>query len=192
MQELRYGNTNTYFIQGGSGGWLLDTGYAGPLPAFYKALKQNDIKVKDIEYMLATHYHPDHMGLISGLMGQGVKLLLLDAQKDFVHFSDGIFARDRIAYEPIDEASATVVACGESRAFLRGIGIQGEIIRTPSHSEDSVTLILDDGDCFAGDLEPFEYIEAYGEDSQLKRDWELLMSYGPRRIYFSHRPAMLR
>ncbi len=68
------------------------------------------------------------------------------------------------------------------------MGISGEIIRTPSHSEDSVSLILDDGDCFVGDLEPFEYIEAYGENPKLKNDWERVLSYGPKRIFYSHRP----
>ena len=80
MLRLKYGNTNTFFVEGSNGGLLVDTDYAGTLPAFYKALKQNNIRIRDIEYVMATHYHPDHMGLISELMKQGVKLLLLDVQ----------------------------------------------------------------------------------------------------------------
>ena len=85
---MKYGNTNTFFIEGNDGGLLVDTDYAGTLPAFYKALKQNRIKVNNIKYVLATHYHPDHMGLISELMKQGAMLLLIDVQRDYVHFSD--------------------------------------------------------------------------------------------------------
>ena len=187
MIKLKYGNTNTFFIRGDNGGLLFDTDYAGTLPAFYKAVKQNGIAVKDVGYILASHYHPDHAGLISELMKQGVKLLLIDVQKDFIHFPDGIFARDGIAYSPIDETRATVISCGESRRFLSGIGIRGEIIRTPSHSEDSVSLLLDDGDCFVGDLEPFGYIEAYGENARLKSDWDRILSLGARRVFFAHR-----
>ena len=106
---------------------------------------------------MATHYHPDHMGLIGQLVEQGVKLLLVDVQMDAVHYSDGIFARDKIPYSVINEAGATVISCAESRAFLSSLGISGEIIHTPSHSEDSITLILDDGSCFIGDLEPQTY-----------------------------------
>ena len=73
MLCLKYGNTNTFFIRGNHSGLLVDTDYAGTMPAFYKALKNNGISVKDIEYVLATHYHPDHMGLISELMKQGAK-----------------------------------------------------------------------------------------------------------------------
>jgi len=191
MIRLKYGNTNTFLIEGKSGNLLIDTDYAGTLSAFYKALKQNGIGVKDIGYVMATHYHPDHMGLISALVDRGVGLLLLDAQKDYVHFSDKIFARDKLPYTPIDGTRATVITCGESRTFLMGMGISGEIIRTESHSRDSVSVILDNGDCFAGDLEPFEYIEAYGENPKLKSDWERIMSFRPKRIFFAHRPEWM-
>ncbi len=78
--RLKYGNTNTYFVRGISGGLLIDTDYAGTLSTFYKALKENNISITDINYVLATHYHPDHIELISDLTKLGIKLLLLDTQ----------------------------------------------------------------------------------------------------------------
>lgn len=190
MIRLKYGNTNTFFIRGSHGGLLVDTDYAGTLPAFYKALKENDIRLMEIDYILATHYHPDHMGLTGALMEQGVKLLLMDVQKDFVHDSDRIFAKDKIPYTPIEEAQAVIISCEESRDFLMKMGISGGIIPTSSHSEDSISLLLDDGDCLAGDLEPFEYLEAYGENPKLKEDWEWILSFHPKRIFFGHRPEI--
>ena len=130
MIRLKYGNTNTFFVRGTSGGLLFDTDYAGTLSAFYKTIKQNGIAVKDIEYVLVSHYHPDHMGIISELMKRGVKLLMVDVQKDFVHYSDYIFARDKISYSPINEMLATVISIEKSRDFLLHIGIHGEIIHT--------------------------------------------------------------
>ena len=191
MIKLKYGNTNTFFIQSSHSGLLIDTDYAGTMSAFYKALKRDGIKVKDINYVLATHYHPDHMGLISELMKQGTKLLLIDLQEDFVHDSDRIFARDRIPYTPIDETLATIISCEASRDFLMQLGISGEIISTASHSEDSVSIILDDGDCLIGNLDPSKYIEAYGENHKLKDDWDRIMSFHPKRILFSHRPERI-
>lgn len=99
------------------------------------------------------------MGLVPELTRQGVKLLLIDTQLADVHFSDRIFARDGLPFAPIDEGAATVIRCAESRDFLAGIGIDGEIIRTPSHSRDSVSLMLDDGDCIVGDLEPLVHLD---------------------------------
>lgn len=187
ITKLKYGNTNTYFVHGKNGGLLIDTDYAGTLPGFYKELKKNRLSTADIAYVLATHYHPDHIGLVGGLMKMGVKLLLVDIQRRHVHFSDDIFRRDgHLAYEPIDEKLAVTISCGESRAFLSRMGIEGEIIRTPSHSEDSISVMLDDGICIAGDLEPMEYLAAYEDNAALQEDWRLVMSYKPKEIYYAH------
>ena len=185
--KLKYGNTNTFLVPGIGGYLLVDTDYAGTLPAYYKALKTAGVQMKDIAFVLATHYHPDHMGLIPELMKQGVRLLLIDAQTKDVHFSDQIFAREKsLHFAPIDESDAKVISCRESRAFLAGIGIAGEIVPTPSHSRDSVSLILDDGDCLVGDMEPIEYLSAYGDNLALKADWDTVMSFHPKHILYSH------
>lgn len=188
MIKLKYGNTNTFFIKGNESGLLIDTDYAGTLPAFYKAIKNVGIKVTDVKYVLATHYHPDHMGLVGQLVDQGIKLLLVDLQKEAVHFSDKIFEKDKLPYSVINEADAMVISCEESRKFLSSIGISGEIIHTPSHSKDSISLIFDDGSCFVGDLEPSEYIEAFDNNTTLKSDWDLITSFNLKTIYFAHRP----
>ncbi|MBR7084657.1 MAG: MBL fold metallo-hydrolase [Oscillospiraceae bacterium] len=167
MTILRYGNTNTVFLKSGL---LIDTDYAGTLQGFYRAIKANGIRVSDIKYVLATHYHPDHIGLISELMKQGVQLLLTDVQLEYVHYSDRIFARDGIPYEPIDETKAVIISFEDSRKFLNGIGISGEIISTPSHSPDSISVILDDSCCIVGDLEPVEYLKAYENNQALQAD----------------------
>ena len=185
--KLRYGMTNTFFIRGKNGGLLVDTDYAGTLPAFYQAIKAAGIGLEEIRFVLATHFHPDHIGLVSGLMRQGVKLLLIDLQKDSVHYSDRIFERDRhLRYDPIDEGAAAVISCAESRTFLQKLGIKGEIISTSSHSPDSVSLILDSGECFVGDLEPLEYLAAYEENLPLRADWDRVLAFGPKRILYAH------
>ena len=185
--KLKYGNTNTFFIRGMRGNLLVDTDYAGTLPAFYKAIKEQEIKISDITYVLATHYHPDHIGLVSELIRLGVKLLVVDAQCPYIHFADTIFGRDKsLAYEPIPTNHATIIGTEESRAFLKRLGIDGEIVRTTSHSADSISLILDGGECFVGDLEPIEYLAAYEQNDKLKHDWELIMRFTPKTIYYAH------
>lgn len=187
MLRLKYGNTNTFYLAGSRGGLLIDTDYAGTLPAFFTAIKENRISVQDIAYVLATHYHPDHIGLISELTALGVRLLLIDVQRDSVHASDAIFAREKhLRYTPVDETQAVCISCAESRAFLRSLGLMGEIISTPSHSRDSISLITDSGDCFVGDLEPYEYLAAYDENEPLRQDWARILSFRPRRIYYAH------
>ena len=187
VRKLKYGNTNTFLIPGEKGYLLVDTDYAGTLPMFYSAIKQFNIKVSDISCVLATHYHPDHIGLVSELMKQGVKLLVVDTQCSHIHYSDEIFSRDkRLHYEAINEKEAIIISCKDSRRFLEDMGISGEIISTVSHSEDSISLALDNGVCIVGDLEPIEYLDAYEENIKLKADWELVMSYNPKLIYYAH------
>ena len=188
MIKLKYGNTNTFLIEGRTGNLLLDTDYAGTLSSFYRELKRSGKTISEIGYVLATHYHPDHMGLVGELMKQNVKLLLLDCQKENVHYSDAIFSRDKLKFVQIDYNQAIVISCAESREFLSGMGIDGEIVHTPSHSPDSVSLVLDNGDCFIGDLEPYEYIEAYEDNQKLKSDWAKIMAFNPKRVFFAHAP----
>ena len=187
MIRLKYGNTNTFYVPGKSGGLLIDTDYAGTLQAFFRALKKNHLELDDISYVLPTHCHPDHVGLIGELQKLGVKLLLIDKQLATVHFPDEIYGRDKhLRYVPIDENQATVISCDESREFLRSIGIEGEIISTPSHSEDSVSVILDCGDCFVGDLEPYEYLDGYDDNLPLQKDWTNILGMNPKRILHAH------
>lgn len=183
MIKLKYGNTNTYFCEG----LLVDTDMAGTMPSFFKEIKRNGIKADDVRYVLATHYHPDHIGLIGELMTYGVELVILEKQLGYVHFSDELFFRQRnLDYKPIDEKKAKVISIDGSREFLSSIGIGGEIVPTESHSEDGIALMLDDGHCFVGDLEPMQYIDAYGNDSALKKDWERILKYSPSVIHYGH------
>ncbi len=116
-----------------------------------------------------------------------IKSRNLSNQRGTTHYSDQIFSREKhLRFRPIDESEAKIVSCSESRAFLAGIWITWENISTPSHSRDSVSLILDDGDCFVGDLEPMEYLSAYQENPALKKDWDAILRFCPKHILYSH------
>ena len=79
------------------------------------------------------------------------------------------------------------ISVGESRALLEGIGIPGEILHTPGHSDDSVSLLLDDGSVFTGDLtHPALVVE---EDQEaVAASWRLLRDRGASRVYPAHGP----
>lgn len=94
----------------------------------------------------------------SELQKMGIKLLLIDTQCDYVHFSDAIFRREKhLQYEPVDEKNAAIIS-----------------------------IILDGGECIVGDLEPKEYLDAYEKNIALQNDWNLIMSYHPKIIYYAH------
>ena len=76
------------------------------------------------------------------------------------------------------------ITTGESRAFLGRIGIAGEIVWTPGHSDDSVSLVLDEGVAFTGDLPPPGFV---GEraNATVRQSWDALRV---RMIYPGHGP----
>ena len=72
--------------------------------------------------------------------------------------------------------------------MLEQIGIAGEIVHTPFHSEDSVSLLLDAGSVFTGDLTHPEFVGM--EDSEVvSASWRSLRERGARRVYPGHSPV---
>jgi glyoxylase-like metal-dependent hydrolase (beta-lactamase superfamily II) len=168
---------------------LIDTDWAGSFNKFLKCIRGKNVSMQEIQYLLVTHYHPDHMGIAAELMERGTKLLVMDVQKDFVHQADPVFAKDRRnPFKPIPEEQAVILKCAESRRFLNSIGIEGEIIATPGHSEDSISLILDEEKmAFVGDIPPLEQIECY-QNAVLGESAASILQHEVRILYHSHWP----
>ena len=190
---LKYSTTNTYLIRGRDGYLLLDTGWAGTLPAFYGALGEMKVAAQEIRYVLVTHYHPDHMGIVQDIVNTGAQLVIVDVQREFVHGCDAIFAKEpRVPFTPIEESRARVITCEESREFLKNFGIEGEILHSPGHSDDSVSLWLDEGALFVGDLNPL-YEREMHRGTLIDATWERLLKKDPKVVYYGHAiPAVLR
>lgn len=185
VKPLKYGNTNTYFIKGSGKGLLVDTDWAGTLSEFFKTLKTAGYTVSDIDYVMVTHWHPDHIGLVGELAALGVKPLIFDVQREFIHSSDEILLKSGKNFTPLDEGGAKFITCAGSRAFLSGFGISGEVIHTPAHSADSVSLILDNGAAIVGDLPPIEVADGY-DGGAVKESWSAVLSHSPKIIYYGH------
>ena len=200
VTELRYGNTNCFLVKGAgtagstgaaanAGALLIDTGWAGTLPLFFGALREAGADVRDIGYLMVTHFHPDHCGIAQEIANLGVKIVVFDVQLDFMHSADAVFAKDKKSrFVPIVDADICVVPVAESREFLRSIGIEGEAFHTPGHSDDSVSLWLDEGALFVGDLNPLYELPLH-EGTEIGRSWERLLALHPRKVYYGHARA---
>ncbi len=115
-----------------------------------------------------------------------MKIIVFDTQKDYIHFSDNIFEKDkRLSYKPIDDKNVLFLSCKESRLFLAENGIIGEVISTPGHSEDSVSVILDEGIAIVGDLYPLYSVPAYN-DSVLEESWNRILERKLDIVYYGH------
>ena len=189
IKEIKYDATNTYLIKGGKGTLLFDTGWAGTLQAFWHAMGEKGEKVQDINYIMISHFHPDHMGIAQEIADMGPVICVADIQKDYIHSSDHIFEREKKAgFIPVRDETIRCFAIKESRAFLKELGIDGEVFSTPGHSDDSISLMLDSGELFVGDLNPLYELELH-RGTLIEETWNMLLSMKPRKVYYGHAPA---
>ena len=152
--NVGYASTNYYSIDIKNGKLLVDCGWPGTLPQFIKVLQRKGITSGEIKYLLVTHLHPDHAGLVQELKNQGTKFILPECQAAFVSPFGEYFSGKSFPYVEIKQSDNIRLNLEQSRSFLAGLGLNGEILHTPGHSDDSVTLILDEGYAFTGDLHP--------------------------------------
>lgn len=186
MVNVGYASTNYYVIGPADRRLLIDVGWPGTLPKLLASLKRKGIAPAEVRYLLATHYHPDHAGLAQEVANQGVRLVVVESQVAAVPALKAQM-KPTDGYVDIDLQRVHRLKLAESRAFLKAMEIAGEIIATPGHSADSVTLVLDDGAAFTGDLPGLAWArdEARAEVAQ---SWQAMVALGAKRVYPGHGP----
>lgn len=186
--NVGYRSTNYYVLATHRPLLLIDAGWPGTLPQMLGQCRRMDIEIAAIPYILVTHYHPDHAGLTQELMRLGPRLLVLDVQRAAI---PGLvaYARPDQPIVPIDPDDGIALAIADSRRFLARLGIAGEIVATPGHSDDSVSLVLDDGATFTGDLTS-PLLAPDDPDDAIFQSWSALRAHGATTIYPGHGPSM--
>ncbi len=150
--NVGYRSTNYYALDITGGKLLVDCGWPETMPQFTAELKRKGILPSDIKYILATHFHPDHAGLVEEFKRLGAQLILMESQTAALRPAPAGPQPKVPAFIPVSATNNVPLKFAESRRFLAGLGLAGEIIPTPGHSADSITLILDEGYAFTGDL----------------------------------------
>jgi endoribonuclease LACTB2 len=183
--DVGYLSTNYWVISAGRSRLLFDIGWPGTMGQMRASLRRMDVPLGEIRYALASHYYIDHAGLAQELKREGVPLLVLDVQVSAIPLMKR-WTKPGDRYEEITTYDNVEISSQESRRLLSQIGIPGEILPTPGHSDDSVSLLLDDGSVFTGDLPP----EAAAWDNVVAlAAWRMLRERGARRVYPAHGPV---
>jgi endoribonuclease LACTB2 len=184
--NVGYRSTNYWVISAGRSRVLVDLGWPGTMGTMRANLGRTDIPLTEIRYGLATHYHIDHAGLAQDLKDAGVPLLIVDVQVPFVQLMKRhIKAQDD--FTEISMEGNVIIPISETRALLHRLGIAGEILHTPGHSDDSVSLLLDDGPVFTGDLTDPRMVGPEDPDV-VRASWQLLKDRGATQVYAGHGP----
>jgi glyoxylase-like metal-dependent hydrolase (beta-lactamase superfamily II) len=182
--NVGYDSTNYYLLEIKNGKLLIDCGWPGTLPKLMAELKRKGVSIQEINYLMVTHFHPDHAGITQDLKRLATKLIVLESQVNFISPFADYFKGKNLPYLEITQNDNFILKFEDSRKFLAGLGLNGEIVATPGHSDDSVSLILDEGLAFTGDLPPRFMVTE--EDRVTQQSWDKIYQHKITRIFPAH------
>jgi glyoxylase-like metal-dependent hydrolase (beta-lactamase superfamily II) len=182
--NVGYRSTNFWVVSAGRNRLLVDLGWPGRAAALFANLDRMGVPLSEIRYGMATHYHIDHAGASQDLKLRGVPLLVMEEQVSAIPLMKQ-WTKPADHYTEITTHDNVVISTADSRAFLKRMGIDGEILHTPGHSDDSVSLVLDIGCAFTGDL-TMESMVAKEDPVVVAHSWQLLRDRGVTTIYGGH------
>jgi ribonuclease/clavin/mitogillin len=183
--NVGYDSTNYYVIAGEKTALLVDVGFPGTLAKLQHECKRMGVELKGIQYLFCTHFHPDHAGLAEELKALGIRLIITDNQLAFIQDNRRASQSGVIAINPNHNV---VVPLDESRDILTRIGLSGQFLSTPGHSDDSVTLVLDEGLAFTGDL-GHPMLAGDDPENAIHQSWRKIRTLPVITVYPGHGPS---
>ncbi len=214
--KLTKGLTKRYLLPCNAGYLLVEGGSESEFSLFLKELKEQGIGPGEIKYLFLSHHHEDHAGFAASLrelsdcriIAHQEALEPLQTGEHFIPGEGGIVNRRvilfgyylfltkkvRLKLNPLEIKEGDLPVTGDNNELLRTLGVPGKILATPGHSPDSISLLLDDGSCFCGDLamsEPAWLRTSYccifiANVEQYYKSWQKIIDEGARTIYPAH------
>jgi hydroxyacylglutathione hydrolase len=207
IRPILLGVDHSYIIRGEKI-IMIDGGAPKQGKEFMKAIRRLSIKPEDIKLIVLTHGHWDHIGSAKEIKDlTGAKIALHQQEKDWLEKSlkplppgvtawGKIFVKVMAIFMPLVHIPATDVdiVLGDGELPLAEYGIPGRILYTPGHSRGSVSVLLETGDAFVGDLAMNMFplrlspgLPILAEDMQKVREsWKLLVDAGAETVYPAH------
>jgi hydroxyacylglutathione hydrolase len=218
IYTISIGAFNRYLVHD-QGYILVDSGIPHTEGRVRRTLERLGVDPRQVRLILLTHGHIDHAGSARALQTlTGAPIAIHEDDQEWLQEGlvavpqpwmapgqQGIAALHSIwwrALQPLarrmrfPSAHAEIVI-GNSGLALEEYGIRGRVLHTPGHTLGSVSLLLESGDAFVGDLgaatgraggQP-RMPPAGNSWQQMLESWENLLAAGAKRIYPGHGPS---
>jgi hydroxyacylglutathione hydrolase len=215
---IRLSSTNCYLLKAREGYLLIDCGYQWDSGLLTRRLERLNIRPGQISYLLLTNHHDNHSGLVNFLVEKNPGIRVIMHRECAAQIKKGENERTggggytnwvirfvslvyqmlhpewNLRFPAYSARPADIIVTAEGDDTLRSIGVAGTILFTPGHSTDSISVLTDDGDLFAGDaaMNWLKWAGSYYVSVSVNnledyyRSWEKILSRGPRTIYTSH------
>ncbi len=210
---VKVGFTNIFFIPC-EGGWLqIDCGYPDDYEEYLAKVTKIGIDPADVKYLLLTHHHDDHAGFLAEFVGNFNPVVIVH-EKALGPLADGASLEDMrpvngcvnavfstfsvfhggFSFPPFVPRAGDLIVAGDNGDILRSIGVNGVIISTPGHTDDSISVVTADGSAYVGDVAMnifgvcgLGHRPIYVKDiDQVYASWRRLQEFGAVMIYTSH------
>ncbi len=198
----------SYLIETAETLFLVDGGMAGTGHKILERIAEIGRKPGDLLFAVVTHAHPDHTGGLAAVQAaSGCAILCHPSQADNVrsggsaispglNFFGKIYERiAKFAVPKLRLPGLRRVATVEDGASLHRFGLPGRVLYTPGHSAGCLTVVLDDGSAFVGDLvqgrripkiTPPEFSIMAVDEPEMFASWRLLLASGAKVLYPGH------
>ncbi len=206
IHTIPLGMMKVYLLKGEKS-VLIDAGFPGWKNAFLRGLENGGVKPAEIALVVVTHGHLDHIGLAS-FIAENTRAKfaihhqdrdIFEAGKSSVPPGVNVIGKalsalgQRIPEFSLQPTKADIII-GDDGLSLEDYGIPGKVVPTPGHTQGSVSVILESGEAFVGDLvtstrflgrKPRPPMFAEDLDFVLQ-SWRLLLESGVQTIYPAH------
>ncbi len=208
IHTIPLGVANTFIVKG-QGTVLIDCGVPKKANAFSKHLQAIGIRPQDIQLIIITHGHWDHIGSAADIKQiSGAKILmhqedckwleaLYESPPQGVNLWGKFLAKTMAAlmspFIHVRPAEVDIVLDKDSLS-LDEYGIPGRIVCTPGHTSGSISLLLESGEAIVGDMAMNKFpmrlspgLPIFAENMpQLIDSWKALLEEDIKSIYPSH------
>lgn len=208
IHPIDLGFDTCYVLRSAEGTVVLDAGQPNKGAAFLRGLEVAGVEPREVGLILLTHAHWDHMGSAAELKAlTGAPLAVHEREASWVETGNpplppGVtpwgrtfMAVHRLVMPLIRVPSAEVdLRFSDGTDTLEPWGIPSRVVHTPGHSPGSVTVLLETGEAFVGDLAMNRFpltlaprLPIFADDiDQVRESWDRLLALGVERVYPAH------